>query len=274
MNAGVDEKTKGMELGKILEKLSERSGLKMDVDLGYFRSTGDPALDNVTERQVISKLSNDDTIRDVLEKISSEYRTEYGDAKFPVHYTVKGKQVVIGPGFHRAGAPLGIEKQKNGVKGHIPDEKLLDQLFGKTMTLAVSDYTLDQFVDLVCDRTGATVVVNRSSATPKDRRVTVVVNCVSTLTALRLAAEFEDLAVTNVENVFYIAPQDKIDRLNIALSKSLYIQSANPEIHVLVDRNGRIIEVPRTGWWDERLSPRYVPVFRGPYEIDKQEPKK
>ena len=107
----------------------------------------------------------------------------------------------------------------------VPSEKLIRKMHGKTMTFAVTDMTLDSFIEMVRERNGASIAINRDSSIPSTKKLTLLLNSVSTLTALRLAAEVEDLYVTCFDNVYYIAPKAKIDKLNIDVSKSLHVKS-------------------------------------------------
>ena len=157
----------------------------------------------------------------------------------------------------------------------VPEEKLIRRMHGKTMTFAVSDMNLDSFVEMVRERTGANIVINRGTVQPSVRKVSLVLNCVSTLNALRLAAEFEDLCVTCFDNIYVIGVKEKIDKLNIDVSKSIFVKEISKMHHMPVDQDGKIInEGPCFGNVDLKRRPVYIPVLSQRTRPQKQEPKK
>ena len=135
--------------------------------------------------------------------------------------------------------------------------------------------TLDAFVELVRERTGANVVIDRGNAQPGSRKVNLILSCVSTLNALRMAAEFEDLYVTCIDNIYVITVKEKIDKLNIEVSKSIFVKEISNVHHVPVDKDGKIInEGPSFGIYDLKRWPVYIPVLSQRTRPEKQEPKK
>ena len=102
-----------------------------------------------------------------------------------------------------------------------------------------------------------------------------MLNCVSTLNALRLAAEFEDLCVTCFDNIYVIGVKEKIDKLNIDVSKSIFVKVISNVHHVPIDQDGKIInEGPSIGIVEMRKWPVYIPVLSQRTQPEKKEPKK
>ena len=135
--------------------------------------------------------------------------------------------------------------------------------------------TLDAFVELVRERTGANVVIDRGNTQPVSRKVNLMLNCVSTLNALRLAAEFENLYVTCIDNIYVIGVKEKIDNLNIEVSKSIFVKEISNMHHVPVDQDGKVInDRPSFGIYDIKRWPVYIPVLSQRTRPQKQEPKK
>jgi hypothetical protein len=240
MNAGVDEKTKLMTYAELMKHLSEKTGLNIRMSEEYFRSTGDPALVEVLKIVDHFQYKSDDTVRKVLERVSDRFSYIREETYQDVHYSVYGKDVVVAEGFRFYGVPLGFTRPTGGGEPMVPDEIMIKRLHGKTMTFAVADMTLDAFVELVRERTGANVVIDRGNAQPGSRKVNLILSCVSTLNALRLAAEFEDLYVTCIDNIYVTGIKEKIDKLNNDLSKSIYVKELSHIIHVPVDQDGKI----------------------------------
>jgi hypothetical protein len=225
MNAGLEEKSWKMTVGEVMKHLSDKTGLNITVSEAYFRSTGDPNFEDILKRTVYVKFKPEDSVRKALERLSDSFCYIREETYQDVHYSVQGKDVVIAEGFRAFGVPIGFTRPADaGGEPMVPDEILIKRLHGKSMTFAVSDMTLDAFVEFVRERTGANIVVNRGSAQPGTRKVNLLLNCVSTLNALRMAAEVEDLYVTCVDNIYVIGVKEKIDKLNFEVSKSIFVK--------------------------------------------------
>jgi hypothetical protein len=283
MNASVDEKMKDMKLGELMKLLSEKTGLNITVDQRFFSNSGDPTYEEVENNKVPVNLKKSDTVREVLEKICAYYHREFDDYSHHINYKVKGTDVVIGQGYYPVHAPLGITRPAKGVEGLVPDRRIIELLHGKTLTIDVHDMTLDDFVTLIRDRTGSNIVINRERLSKSEKRISLTLSCVSTLTALRLAAEVSDLSVTSFDNVFYISTQEKIDKMNIVISKAIYVKPELKEIKVPVDQDGRVYNPPIEPFVNDLeprstfipvCTPRPVPIFTPHRDTEKKEPKK
>jgi hypothetical protein len=143
--------------------------------------------------------------------------------------------------------------------------------------------TVNDYIDLIRDRSGSNVVIHRVDEKQSEKRISLVLSCVSSLTALRIAAEACDLSVTSFDNVFYISTPEKIDRMNLVISKAIFVKPEPKEIKVPVDQDGRVYNPPIEPFVNDLeprstfipvFTPRPVPIFTPHRDVEKKEPKK
>lgn len=201
-----------MTLVDLFDYLSQRYGTTFRAEQAWFKQQGI----EIYEQKVSIRITRGLSVQDILNEVAVGLSIEAGK----VGFHVKGNQIILGPAFVPASIPGSFRTGETVQTISISD--IQKMLYGPTVSIAVKDKSLTEIVDLLCEQTGANIVLHCPEDQIADPRLTLTLNDVKLFTVLKVVGNMCDLAPAVVDNVFYLTDPAKAEKLQRETEKNLF----------------------------------------------------
>ncbi len=136
-------------------------------------------------------------------------------------YRVRHNQVLIGPAFAAPTIPgSGVNNETSAPL--VPQNVLVEQLFGEPVSVALEDKPLTDAVAELRKITGANIVLDARTKDKAKQVVSGTFDDARLLTVLELLADMCELKVVSNNNVFYITSVENAAKMQKRISRDLF----------------------------------------------------
>jgi RNA polymerase sigma factor (sigma-70 family) len=207
--AGLDKPIDNMQLRDALEYLTDKFGITIRIDPAAFARLGVEKPFDMYDQVVRLPVVRGMTVGQCLHDLLSQVKPDNGPGN--VTYAVKGSQIVIVPPYL---IPFPRTLTENGDLQTIYRPDIIeDQVQGEPVSIDVQNKSLAEVLHELADATGTNIVLDSRSKDAGQTPVTVTLQNVRLLPALRVLADMVDLQPTTIGNVYYVTNKQNADRL-------------------------------------------------------------
>ena len=216
--ASIQEET----VAELLEKLSERTGSTIRLDVGYFRKCG---IEKPYEKKISLAVVKGLSVRDVLEEIASLFNQPGNDGGSAINVGIraKGNQIILGQGSVAITMPgQGVALPYEEPPKLVTQDEIARILNGPIVGIAADNLPFAEFVNQLREQTGANIVVDARLKEKMQQPVTLMLNDTHLMTALKIAGDAYDLAPAVVGNVYYLTTKENAELLLLETYREIY----------------------------------------------------
>jgi hypothetical protein len=202
--AGIEKPIKGVTIGDLFNRLGDSHGVTFRLDVPLLAQF---AFENPYETKVSLPVVKGLTVRDVLQEATSSFNSD----QLTLGFSVRGGQVIVTKAFQPAYAP-GSYKTGDANK-FISEKDIAAVLYGPTVSVAADETPLARVIARLRETSGANIAVDPRVRDKLGAPVTLALNDVKLMTALKIATDPIEVAPAVVDNVYYLTTKENAARL-------------------------------------------------------------
>ncbi len=216
----------GLSLLEFLDLLYRQHGVVARFDMAaYVRANGPPDF-RPYEAKVNLPLTRGMSVADMLTEALSQIGSPGGpEAGSPLAFTyrVRGNQVLIVPAYIPPVIPgSGANVDPGAIAPEVDHRRLLEQIVGEPVSLAIDAQPLAEAVRELRKLTGANIVIDNRCRDDAKQPVSGSFSDVRLLTALTVLADMCDLKPVAMNNVYYVTTPANAAKLQKAVNRDLF----------------------------------------------------
>ena len=264
-DAGLLNPIEEVTVAELLATLSERTGITIRLDVGYFRKCG---IEKPYERKISLAVVKGLSVRDVLQEIESVFIGAEGSGT-RIGIRVKGNQIILGQGSVAITMPgQGVALPYEEPPKLVTQDEIARILNGPIVGIAAENLPLSEFVNQLRDQTGANIVVDARLKEKMQQPITLTLNDTHLMTALKIAGDAYDLAPAVVGNVYYLTSKENAEKLLKETYRDIYGVMLVPVPSGTVTDGLRLYEKPANLKASDIALPRFgIPSGDGSIKI-------
>jgi RNA polymerase sigma factor (sigma-70 family) len=221
----VGEIPDGIVMRELLDYLYKNYGLIARLDMGAYMRANPPPDWKFYEARVNLPLTRGMSVADLLaDALAQLVITSEGGATIPFTYRVRGNQVLIVPAYVPPVVPGSGNPEQ--ATPQIDQKRLLEQIVGQPVSLAIEDKPLTAVVQELRKLTGANIVIDARCRDSARMAVSATFDDVRLLTALQIMADMCELKPVAMNNVYYLTTPENAARLQKEVNRDLFGESA------------------------------------------------
>jgi hypothetical protein len=212
----------GISLRDLLDLLYTKYGIVARIDMAAYQRAGGMLDFRPYEARLHLPLTRGMSVADMLADALAQIGTGGGEAGsgFTFTYRVRGNQVLIVPAYQPPVVP-GSGNPEASLQ-LIGQKRLLEQIVGQPVSLAIEDKPLTAAVQELRKLTGANIVLDARCRDQAKQPVSATFDDVRLLTALQLLADMCELKPVVLNNVYYVTTPENAARLQKEVNRDLF----------------------------------------------------
>ncbi len=215
----------GISLRELLDLLYVRYGVVARIDMAAYQRAGGPPDFRPYEAKITLPVTRGMSVADMLTDALAQIETGGGGgvAGFTFTYRVRGNQVLIVPAYQPPVLPgSGAHSEPGSIQPLVDSRRLLEQIVGPPVSLAIEDKPLTAAVQELRKLTGANIVIDARCRDSARQAVSATFDDVRLLTALQILADMCELRPVALNNVYYITTPENAARLQREVNRDLF----------------------------------------------------
>ncbi len=212
-----------LTIGMLLDQLYADHGVNARLDMAAYMRANPPPDFNFYDTKVRMPVTRGMTVGEMLTELLAPIAIDGSTGNIPFTYRIRDNVVLITPAYVPPVIPGSGANLQQGEAAHTIDQKrMLEQIVGEPVSLAIEDKSLTEAVKELRKLTGANIIIDARCKDQTKEFVSGTFSDVRLLTALTVLADMCELKPVAMNNVYYITTPENAAKLQKQVNADLF----------------------------------------------------